>query len=191
MFDFFNEGGESLQRAALADSVFVPLDPGTFVFHEGDTCSKFALVGQGRIKVFKTGETGRQITLYRVEAGEACLVNLTSTLLGVATQAAGIVEVATEAVLLTRRFLWEGVRGNDSFRSFVFEGLATRLVNTMSLIEEVTFRRMDQRLADYLLNRSRNSSNTISVSHEQIAGELGTAREVISRPRSTRRPSNL
>ena len=151
-----------------------------FFYREGDACGQFALVGTGSIRVFKVGETGREITLYHVRDGEACLINMLCVLLGRPAMACAVTEKQVDAVIVPGGAAREWVDTDSTIRSFVLEAMGQRLVDVMTLVEEVAFRRMDDRLARLLLQRFVRF-RVIPATHEDIAAELGTAREVISR----------
>ena len=105
-------------------------------------------------------------------------------LLGTPARATALVEAPLEALAFPRPVFLEWLRTNDAVRSFIFETMAQRLVDVMTLVEEIAFGKMDLRLAHLLCRRFANNGQplrTISTTHEEIAGELGTAREVVSR----------
>ena len=174
------------EMRSTVESVGKPLilPPGAFLFRDGDRCEQFVLVGGGSVRVFKTGETGREITLYHVQAGEICLMNTLCVFLGTPTRATALVEAPLEALAFPRPVFLEWLTTNDVIRSFIFETMAHRLFDVMTLVEEIAFGKMDLRLAHLLCRLFENNGlplRTISTTHEELAGELGTAREVVSR----------
>lgn len=184
LFSFFRESPPSLAEEMAAAAHSARLEAGQYHCHAGDPVTCFALVGAGSIRVLKAAESGREITLYRVGPGEACLVNILGAFLEGNSLASAVAQTDVEAVVVPAEFFREWLRLNDSFRGFIFEMMATRLVEIMSLVDAVAFRRMDVRLADYLLqhfSQLEPASQSLAITHEQIAGELGTAREVVSR----------
>lgn len=179
-FDFYRTASERL-RSIYADSAErVRLAEGDTFYRDGGEMPGVALVGAGSIRVFKTGVSGREITLYHVRAGETCLVNMMCVFLRHPAIASAQVETPTEAVILRPQAFRDGVREDDALRAFIFESMAFRLVDVMTLIEEIAFRRVDARLEALLLARFAQEE-TIAATHEWIAAELGTAREVVSR----------
>jgi CRP/FNR family transcriptional regulator len=183
-FQFFRQSSASLQTTLQQGAHYACLPEGAYFFHEGDRCDQVALVGAGNIRVYKTGETGREITLYHVRPGEGCLLNMLSVFRRVKTAGTALVETAVEAVVFPADTFRELVARSEAVRSFVFEMMAARLVHVLTLVEEITFRKMDMRLADFLLHRfaaAPAGDSIVSLTHEQIAAELGTAREVVSR----------
>ncbi|MDO8485488.1 MAG: Crp/Fnr family transcriptional regulator [Candidatus Limnocylindrales bacterium] len=156
------------------------LAPGEWLFREGDPSSQFVAVGTGSIRVFKIGATGREITLYHVRDKQSSLVNMLSVLLGRPAIAAARAEVATEAVVVPGAALREWVSTSEPMRSFVYESMSRALFEVTTILEDVAFRTMESRLAALLLQHFA-TARVLSMRHEDIAAELGTAREVVSR----------
>ncbi len=183
-FDFYQNAPASFRREIEAAAHPAHLEAGSYFYHEGDRCPQFALVGSGDIRVFRTSDQGRQITLYHLREGETCLVNMLCAFLDQASPAAAQAETAVDALLISSPVFREWVRTVDIIRNHVFERMSSRIVEVMMLVEEVAFRRMDRRIAHFLLQRFRDlevSQTAIETTHEEIAAELGTAREVVSR----------
>jgi CRP/FNR family transcriptional regulator, anaerobic regulatory protein len=183
-FAFYRQLPKTDQLALFDSAREVALPAGADFCREGDEAAQFALVGSGDIRVFKTSLTGREITLYHVQEGEACLVNMLSVFLARPAMVSAQIEVAVEAVVIPAAVFRALVGSSGTVREFVFEAMAVRLIDVMTLTEEIAFRRMDERLAAYLQQRFCHrgaGSREIAVTHEEIAQELGTAREVVSR----------
>lgn len=164
-----------LEAASLAE---VPA--GTVVFREGGECHNYLLVLDGAVRVQKVSETGREIVLYRVESGESCILTTTCLLSQETYDAEGIAETPVRAVVLPRSVFEDLLARSAVFRHFVFASYAVRLSDLMLLIEEVAFGRIDVRLADCLMDR-RGNDGAVHGTHQDLATELGTAREVVSR----------
>jgi CRP/FNR family transcriptional regulator len=150
------------------------------VFIEGDHVDAIALLISGVVRVYKIGETGREITLYRFGNGESCILTANAILSEKNFPAVATVEKDAEAVMIPADTFRDWVRRYDLWREFVFELLSQRLSSVMAIVEEVAFRRMDVRVASLLVER-RRSSDLIHMTHQEIAAELGSSREVISR----------
>jgi CRP/FNR family transcriptional regulator len=180
----YRAGSADLRRRLTEAAMVVRLEPGEMFFREGDVCESFAIVDQGDIRVFKAEPNGREISLYHVLDGQPCLMNTLSILQRRPTPASARVEVPTDAVCFDAATFRAWIHSDPDVREFVFATMATRLVDFMTLIEEVAFRKMDLRLAELLQRRFARGGlpgRTIPVTHEELASELGTAREVVSR----------
>lgn len=160
--------GEALQR--------IDLPPGTVVFDERQPCRGFPFILGGAIRVAKLSASGRELPLYRVLAGESCIITSSCLLGHVDYNARGVSEGETVLVLLPRP-LFDEMMGEPAFRDFVFALFSERMAELMQLVEEVAFRKLDQRLAALLLGKGR----TVRTTHQQLADELGSVREMISR----------
>ncbi len=181
---FFNDAPADLQRAFLAEASVVRLEAGAYFLREGDSCAQFAIVATGRMRVFKLGETGHEITLYHVGPGEVCPLNVSCILSDRPVPAMAQVEEDVEAILLPSATFRRWIAEHEALRTFVFRMFSTRLIEVMSLVEEVSFRRMDQRLARCLegyFSQEMGSIGSVDITHAEIAADLGTAREVVSR----------
>jgi CRP/FNR family transcriptional regulator len=165
---------------ATVHTLFMPR--GSAVFTEGQGCGRLGFVFSGQIRVFKNSETGREMTLYRIGAGESCILSMSCALSYPIHQASAIVEEDAWVLTLTPQDFHNLMNTSAEARDYVFNQFADRLTNTLMLIEEIVFRRMDTRLAQYIVKHSAPPAKPdIQCTHEGLATELGTAREVISR----------
>jgi len=183
-FEFYRNADSRFQAELEQTAFTAQLPAGAFYFHEGDACSQIALVGIGSIRVFKTGESGREITLYHVCSGETCILTASCVLAGKQYPAHAQAETETEAVIFPAVTFRQWVADKRDVQKFIFETLADRMADVMSLIEEITFNKLDKRLAVYLLQQFENNGKPVRIvhaTHEKIATELGSAREVVSR----------
>jgi CRP/FNR family transcriptional regulator, anaerobic regulatory protein len=169
-----------LERDFRETAFFVRIPAGRDVFVEGDHVEAIALLISGVVRVYKIGETGREITLYRFGLGQSCILTANAILSERSFPAIATVEREAEAVMIPADTFRDWVRRHDLWREFVFDLLSQRLVSVMALVEEVAFQRMDRRVAAFLLNRAQ-IQNPIHITHQEIAAELGSSREVISR----------
>jgi CRP/FNR family transcriptional regulator len=162
-------------------SAFVAQIPaGHDVFLEGDRIEAIALLISGVVRVYKIGETGREITLYRFGNGSSCILTANAILSQKTFPAIATVEQDAEAVMIPAEVFRDWVKRYDLWRDFVFDLLSQRLSTVMSVIDEVVFHRMDRRVAGLLMKRGK-VENPIHITHQEIASELGSSREVISR----------
>ncbi len=178
---FLNQSDEPFKREFFARASLATLPRGQHVCHEGSDCSHLAVLLNGTARVYKLGENGKEITLYRVGPGESCILTASCILSNTPFPAFAICETNVEAALIpagdARRWLAE----SSTWRDYIFSLVATRLSSIINVVEEVVFRRMDKRIAHHLCSRVDRSSRILQVTHQEIASELGTSREVVSR----------
>lgn len=158
----------------------VRLPAGVTVFADGDACQAFLLVVEGSVRVQKVAETGREIVLYRVEPGQTCVLTTSCLLSHGVYGAEGVTETPVAGMALAPAAFQDLMATSAAFRTFVFAAYATRVSDLLMLIEEVAFGRIDQRLAAVLLERA-GAGGIVAATHQDLAVELGTAREVVSR----------
>jgi CRP/FNR family transcriptional regulator len=169
-----------VQRTLVAQSRYVEVSAGTVIFGPGKSPENLLLLLDGTVRVQQTSESGREIVLYRVHAGESCVLT-TACLLAYENYAAeGVAETDVKAVMIPRAVFDDLVARSESFRTFVFSAYAKRITDLFLVIDEIAFQRMDVRLAQKLLELSRGA-DMVKATHAMLATELGTAREVISR----------
>jgi len=164
----------------MQTAFFARIPAGHDVFVEGDSIDAIALLISGVVRVYKIGETGREITLYRFGHGESCILTANAILSQQSFPAIATVEKDAEAVMIPANTFRDWVHRYDEWRGFVFDLLSQRLSSVMAIVDEVAFRRMDMRVASLLIERGR-VQNPIRITHQEIAAELGSSREVISR----------
>jgi CRP/FNR family transcriptional regulator, anaerobic regulatory protein len=169
-----------LMREFEAAAFLVRIPPGKDVFVEGDEVEAIALLISGVVRVYKIGETGREITLYRFGNGESCILTANAILSRRSFPAIATVEQEAEAVMVPADVFRDWVKRYDLWREFVFDLLSDRLSTVMSIIDEVVFQRMDRRVAVLLLDKTQ-AGRPVRMTHQEIASELGSSREVISR----------
>jgi len=166
-------------RSLREESRLASIPAGTVLFHGGDLCQNYMLVLDGQVRVQKVSENGREIVLYRVESGQSCILTTACLMDDIPYAAEGVAESEVKAVVLPGGLFHRLMGKSDAFRRFVFAAYSTRLADLLCLIEEVAFGRIDMRLAACLLERV--SQGEIKSTHQELAVELGTAREVVSR----------
>ena len=160
-----------------AQTVNVPV--GAAAFRKGDACSNFILVLKGCVRVQLSSEGGREVTLYRVRPGDTCALT-TSCLVGKEDYPAeAVVEEDVTALMIPDSEFRQALLDSETFRLFVFRGFSGRLCAIVSRMESVTLKTIDERLITQLL---KGDSDLLSnVTHQVLATEIGTAREVVSR----------
>ena len=150
---------------------------GRRLFEEGSPCTHYPLLVQGVIRATKCSPDGHEILLYRLNPGESCVITVVALLGETPYPAVGTAETELEIFGVPRSLFLELILKSPPFRVFVFEFLSQRMAHLMALIDDVAFRRVDQRLAARLLLHRE----PLAVTHQMLADELGTTREVVSR----------
>lgn len=161
----------------LANAREVPLTAGTVVFDENQPCQGFPMLLSGSIRVIKAAPNGRELQLYRVTPGESCILTSSCLLGHTRYQARGVAEQAVEMILLPAPSFHALLAINQSFRDYVFHLFADRLTDLMQLVSAVAFQKLDQRLAALLIAKP----SPLHTTHQALADELGSAREIVSR----------
>ena len=162
----------------LQPQAVMRLPAGTQVFAEHQPCQGFPLLVEGSIKVVKLAASGRELMLYRVAPGGSCIISSSCLLGHTEYNARGIAETPLTLLALPVGTFSTLMLEHTPFRDFVFHLFADRIGELMQLVEEVAFSRLDQRLAKLILARN---SDTLNVTHQQLADELGSVREIVSR----------
>ena len=161
----------------LADAMVMPLPSGTVVFDENQPCQGFPMLLSGSIRVIKAAPNGRELQLYRVTPGESCILTSSCLLGHTRYHARGIAEQALEMVLLPVPSFQALLDKHESFRDYVFHLFSDRLTDLMQLVSAVAFQKLDQRLAALLVAKP----SPLNTTHQALADELGSAREIVSR----------
>jgi len=172
-----------LEEKIQKETQQVELDSGAFICMDGNVCQSLALVTEGRARVYKSSESGREITLYRVEPGESCILTASCILSNRQFPAFAVADTDVTARLVPASTVRQWMDTEPAWRRYVFELVAGRLDTVIATLEEVAFRRLDTRLARLLLDEStpEGGAPTLHVTHERLAADLGSAREVVSR----------
>lgn len=169
------------RRYVAACAIEKHLEPGLTLYREGDETTYLPLLLGGELAVTKIGETGREITLYRIGAGESCILSTLGILNRAPFPATAEVRDEGEVVLVPADHVRALVERSAAWRSFVFRIYNARLTSLIALVEEIVFQKLDVRLAALLLRKTDLAAPVLHWTHQQIAVELGSSREVISR----------
>ena len=151
---------------------------GTIGYREGGACGAYVMRLAGQSRVYKMSAGGREILLYRVHAGETCVITTTCLLGNSNYPASTIVEEPIRDVIIPSAAFNQLMIDSKVFRTFVMTNYGALISDLIVLLDEVAFHSLDARLAKLLLD---TGSATISRTHQLMADELGTAREVVSR----------
>jgi CRP/FNR family transcriptional regulator len=177
-FPLFRQNPALLAEVAEAAQPLL-LPRGHQIYWQGDVCQGIAFLLSGAIRVYKCSESGREISLYEIVPGETCILNASCIIGRQGYPANAVTLVDCTALLLPADSFRRLMERHEALRVFIYALLGQRLAEIMELVEEVAFRRMDDRLRDYLQEKSTNG--VLRCTHQTISNELGTSREVVTR----------
>ncbi len=163
----------------LSKAVLRSFPAGMLLYAEGDACSAIAFILSGEIRVYKAAEGGREITLYEIGSGETCILNASCVLSDTPYPANAVSATEGSMVLVPANDFRRLMETSKEVRHFLFDIMSRRLTTVMALVEEVAFGRMDTRLMEYLSEKAEHG--VVISTHQKIADDLGTSREVVSR----------
>ena len=166
LLDQVQKGGQEVQMPS-----------GHWLFRLGDRCDGFGFVIDGSVKVSISSESGREMVLYRVRPGESCTVTVSCLVNNRPYPAEGMAEDELVAASIPRSLFSDLIERSPLFRQFVLEIFSSRVNHLMELVNEVAFNKLDQRLASRLIELGP----VVTMTHQELAGELGTSREIVSR----------
>jgi len=156
--------------------------PDTILFSGNNSCNNFMLILEGSIRIYQTAEDGREMTLYRVLAGDLCVLSLNSMLQSKSFNAIAEAETSIQALVLSESEFYRAMNLSETFRNYVLSTITGRLCDTMYLIQTTAFDHLNMRLACMLGSLfERSQGQVLKITHQELAHELGTTREVISR----------
>lgn len=167
-------------RTLRSQARLLTLEPGQPVFHAGDACSNYLLVLEGQVRVQMTGEGGREMILYRVGSGQSCVLTTSCLIANDRYPAEAFADTPVRAFALSRADFETALDASAVFRRFVFANLGNRLAEVIARMDAVAFQPIERRLATLLLSRA-SAGPMLQATHQDLAVELGTAREVVSR----------
>jgi len=171
----------AVRQALFESGQVIELPPMQMLMQQNQQCQFIPLVMKGMLRVYKLSPNGREMTLYRVGAGDTCLVSIACHLRGEDFPALAQVEENTSLFMIPTSLYNELLDQQLVWKDFLIMTLYDHLVETMETLEAVTFDRTDHRLALWLLSQTKHAPGLIYTTHEAIAVELGTVREVVSR----------
>ena len=181
-FSFLQQDQAGFAAEFFAHAKPARLERGQVICHQGMQCSQLALVLSGAARVFKLGESGREITLYRITRGQSCILTASCIISTSPFPAIAVCEEDLEAVLIPTRDVQRWLHEYALWRGYLFGLISERLSDVIAVVEEVAFKRVDRRIAAHLLERAEmQQAGLLRTTHQEIASELGTSREVVSR----------
>jgi len=167
-------------RAAADAAQVIHLPADNTIFQAGDACQNYLLVAEGSVSVHKVTEDGHEIALYHIQPGHSCELTTSCLLAGNDYRVEAVTTTKVCVVLIPKNDFMTAFTGSNGFRKFIYQSIDNGMNELASLVGEVAFGPMEQRLAEHLLDLSQET-NRVEVTHYELAVELGSAREVVSR----------
>ncbi len=169
-------------RQALRHVDIIDVPAGTTVFRPGDPCVNLLFLVEGQVRVYMSGDNGREIVLSHLKGGDLCVFTLTSLLQAADYSAAAVTEQSTRAATLPVMHFRELFACSRGFQDFILHTMAQRMHETLLLLQEIAFEGLEMRLACYILRHTDGIEGAaIELTHQQVASEIGTTREMVSR----------
>ncbi|MEW6600461.1 MAG: Crp/Fnr family transcriptional regulator, partial [Nitrospirota bacterium] len=156
-FPFLQNADKEVRELVLKHAVIARIPRGEFIFFEGDECRQLALILAGSVRVYKPGESGKEITLYRLGAGESCILTASCIFAQSTFPAVAVTEEDVEAAVIPAYIFRDWINRYEVWRMYVFHLLSKRLSEVLMTLEEVAFRRMDMRIAELLIKAHRDN----------------------------------
>ncbi|MEM7351286.1 MAG: Crp/Fnr family transcriptional regulator [Acidobacteriota bacterium] len=177
----FEPASDDVLADVLQAGIRLSIPAARVMCSQGEKCQGFPLVLRGRARVHTVGENGRDITLYRLLPGDTCMLAISCVLSGRLSPAYTVAETDGEVMLVPGEIFSHWFVQKAFWREFVFARLADCLVDVIQVTNDAIFRRLDTRIASYLLNAPGKFGTTLKTTHQDIASEVGSSREVVSR----------
>ena len=177
-FSFFTSLDETSKSELLEHAKKVSMPAGMTLFAQGDTCKDILFLTSGSVRVYRQHESGAEITLYFLEPGEQCNVNITSSFSEMPAIGTAVSDGDIEGYMLPAHIVKKFFMNENAYQQFIFGLYDLRLTALAEMVEDVRFKKLDHRLLDWLHDQKENPIRT---THEKIASHLGSSREVISR----------
>jgi len=156
----------------------VRVPAGNILFYQGDICHEILLLTSGEVRLYIQAEGTDELTLYTLKAGEQCIINTASTLSSTEAIGSAITQTDIQGYLLKEEVVKSLMHQNDAYQKYIFSLYTIRMGSLATLIEDIKFRRLDERILKWL---QAQGDSLISIKHEELANVLGTSRVVISR----------
>ncbi len=180
VFGFLKKLSEKEKQTILAHSVMRKMDKGQLMSGDNSRCTGIPFVLSGSMRLFRTSENGKDITIYKVEAGELCVLAAVCSFANLEYDfTAQAQEDSVLSVLSVKGFNWM-LKNSPLFREFVFSSIADKLILALNAIEFLKFDSIESRLKRYL-DMAADKNNVAKATHEAIAADIGSSREVVSR----------
>lgn len=183
--DFYNRYNflePELQSEILSIGVKKTFDPNEVLIREGQYISSFPLVLHGIIRVSRTSDEGNELLLYYLKENEVCAMSLTCCMTRLTSNVNAVAEEKTDVILLPVEMLDSWISKYPGWKQFVMQTFQNRFRELIDTIDSIAFMKLDERLIKHFVDRNKNSgAKTFAGTHQDLALQLNTSREVISR----------
>lgn len=156
---------------------------GSSIFNNRQSCIGLSLILSGQIRIYKLGDDGKEITLYRLKKGDNCFNTILCALTESEESSFSEIEENATIALIPMDFFKKNLLDNPSFLKYIFKNLYNKFENVVEGLEKVTFDSIENRLINYFKDnlRENQENKIIYTTHEKIAADIGSSREVVSR----------
>jgi|JI8StandDraft_1071087.scaffolds.fasta_scaffold03654_3 CRP/FNR family transcriptional regulator len=179
--DFFSQFSTDFRKDFQKSAMRKQFAAGTQILIENDNCEVLPIVLSGSIRVYKSSESGKELTLYHIDKDESCVLTSLSLINEYPFPANATIEKDAEVYLVSGKVFLSWMEKYSEWRSYIYQMMNKRIVSLLLIVQEVAFRKMDERILSYLTRKFQDEGNSLTLTHEQISLDLGTAREVVSR----------
>jgi CRP/FNR family transcriptional regulator, anaerobic regulatory protein len=180
-FPFIKQCSSAFVETFYHDVQYMQLPAGVSICDEGQQCAHLAMVMDGVGRVYKLSPSGREITLYRINSGESCVLTASCIMSQNTFPAMAATETAVSAILVSPKNVREWFCKDPQWQKFIFGLLSYRLNDIISVVEEVAFKRIDVRIAEQIVRNLGQGNRVMQKTHAELAADVGSSREVISR----------
>ena len=181
LFPFIKQADAGFVHSFYASCRYVELPAGVSICDEGQQCAQLSMLLEGVGRVYKLSPGGREVTLYRIRAGEACVLTASCIMNRDSFPAMAVTETPVRAVVVAPDRVRNWICEEQRWQHFIFGLLSHRLASIISVVEEVAFKRIDVRLADKFAHSLAQGETSLQMTHAELAADLGSSREVVSR----------
>lgn len=179
-FPLLEQASPEFRQLFFQSATLMAIPAGHTIASEGSECQQLALVLSGKVRVYKLADSGREITLYRITPGDSCVLTASCIMSDNHFPAIAQTESEVEAIIIPANLAQDWLTQSKPWCGFVFGLVSRRLGEVIAMLEDIAFHHMDERLAAYLIALASQGEQH-EITHQQIASDLGTTREVISR----------
>lgn len=184
LFDGITEfkTSQAIRKKLVEYSVIKTFKEGDDILREGAYIHGIPIIATGSVRVMRTNEDGREILLYYIKTGESCVMSILGGLHNDTSKVKAVAEEDTEIFFIPNDKLASLIKDFPQFLDYIFRLYHKRFEESLDIINEIAFKKMDERLLALLEKKAKlHNDLTINITHEQLANELGTVRVVVSR----------